>query len=260
MEVRGENGGVYEEGRDFEKVTDRRMGREGSAGAYRPYHEPPDGIRIAPSSRIGDAERLRVSYYHCPVVYNNRVTVCLSEPRVYDLLRQEVRRVQRLYRPRRFLMTHDEMRVIGWCTVCAKRGLTPGQLLADHVRRCAALIREERPGAGLVTWSDMFDPHHNARDAYYLVNGPLTGSWEGLPTDTLVANWNYTRRADSLRWFAERGHPQIIAGHYDRPVSDVSTWLEAARGVPNVAGMMYTTWQRKYDDLEAFAKAAWTDR
>jgi hypothetical protein len=25
----------------------------------------------------------------------------------------------------------------------------------------------------------------------------------------------------------------------------------------NVVGVMYTTWQNRYDDLEAFAKAAW---
>ncbi|MBM3494544.1 MAG: hypothetical protein FJX72_09540 [Armatimonadetes bacterium] len=255
--VRGEDGTVYEEGRDFEPVTDRRMGREGSAGAYRQYHEPPEGIRLAPGSRILKGARLRVSYYHSPVVFTDRVTVCMSEPRAYELARNEIRRVHRLLKPRTYFMSHDEMRIIGWCAACAARGLTPGQLLADNVKRCAAIIREEAPGASIAVWSDMFDPHHNARDDYYIVNGPLFGSWLGLPRDTIIANWNYNKRAQSLRWFADRGHPQVIAGHYDRPISDVATWLDASRGVPGIEGMMYTTWIRKYDDLEAFAKAAW---
>jgi hypothetical protein len=35
------------------------------------------------------------------------------------------------------------------------------------------------------------------------------------------------------------------------------TWLKDSQGVPGVEGMMYTTWQNKYDDLEKFAQTVW---
>jgi hypothetical protein len=77
------------------------------------------------------------------------------------------------------------------------------------------IVRAVNPKAKLVVWSDMFDPHHNAVDRYYLVNGSLKGSWEGLPKDVAVANWNSGKAAASLKWFADRGHAQVIAGDYD---------------------------------------------
>jgi hypothetical protein len=45
----------------------------------------------------------------------------------------------------------------------------------------------------------------------------------------------------------------MIAGYYDNAPEQVREWLEAARNVPGVVGVMYTTWQRKFDDLERFA-------
>ena len=62
-----------------------------------------------------------------------------------------------------------------------------------------------RPGRAAV-WNDMFDPFHNAvKGPYYLVNGPWSGSWEGLSKDVLVMNWNHGKRDQSLKFFADRG-------------------------------------------------------
>jgi hypothetical protein len=89
---------------------------------------------------------------------------------------------------------------------------------------------------------------------YYLVNGDLRGSWEGLPKDVIVVPWYFGKRAESLAFFAGRGHRQIIAGYYDDKPERVKDWLDATRQVPDsVLGVMYTTWRNKYDDLEKFA-------
>ena len=103
----------------------------------------------------------------------------------------------------------------------------------------------------------MFDPFHNAvKGPYYLVNGPLTGSWEGLDKDVIVLPWYFEKRAESLKFFADRGHRQVIAGYYDAKVDNVKDWLAAAKAVPDsVVGVMYTTWVSKYGDLEAFSAA-----
>src|SRR5262249_46653603 len=148
----------------------------------------------------------------------SQVACCLGEEKVYDLLRDQAKRVNELFRPKTFFMSHDELRVAGWCRACG--GKPPGQMLADNVRRCVAILKEVSPGAPVAVWSDMFDPHHNAVDGYYLVNGSLKGSWEGLPREVVIANWNGGKAAESLKWFADRGHAQVIAGYYDGDLSN----------------------------------------
>jgi hypothetical protein len=150
------------------------------------------------------------------------------------------------------MMSHDEIRVLNWDDTCETRKMTPGQLLADNVRQCATLLQ----GSDIYVWGDMFDPFHNAvAKDYYLVNGPLTGSWQGLTKDVIVLNWNFGKRDDSLKFFADRGHRQVIAGYYDHDVREGRAWITSADRVSGVVGVMYTTWKHQYDDIEAFAEA-----
>src|SRR5262249_8757064 len=58
--VRGENGTLYQEGRDFAKIVDPQL------HPWRAYHEPPV-VHLTTSTRIREGERLRVSYYH-PII------------------------------------------------------------------------------------------------------------------------------------------------------------------------------------------------
>jgi hypothetical protein len=103
----------------------------------------------------------------------------------------------------------------------------------------------------------MFDPYHNAvKGPYYLVNGPWTGSWEGLDKAVIIMNWNFGKRDQSLRFFADRGHRQILAGYYDGKPEQIKEWLASAKGVQGVIGVMYTTWQNDYSNIERFAKLA----
>jgi hypothetical protein len=254
LRVASADGAVtYEEGKDFEEVRDPRLGQEPYAGEYSFRHAGP-ALRLTAASRIKDGDRLRVSWYHPVLVHGEQVACCLTEPKVYDLLRDQARRVNDLFQPGTFFMSHDELRVAGWCRSCQAAGKTPGALLADNVRRCVEILKAVNPKARIVVWSDLFDPNHNAVERYYLDNGPLTGSWEGLPKDVVIANWNGGKASASLKWFAERGHPQILAGYYDDGLDNFRRWHAAARDVPNVTGFLYTTWQHRYDDLEAYGR------
>ncbi|MGQ9697685.1 MAG: carbohydrate binding domain-containing protein, partial [Armatimonadota bacterium] len=180
LTVRAEDGTAFEEGKDFLAVRDPRMGTVPWPGAYEVYHEPPV-LRLAPGTRIKDGQRLRVSYYHVVTIYDGQVTCCLTEPKVYALLENQIRRVNELLHPTAFMMSHDEIRVANWCSACQRRGISPGQMLADNVSRCVQMIRRANPKALILVWSDMFDPNHNAHGDYYLVNGSWAGSWLGLP-------------------------------------------------------------------------------
>ncbi|MBI3877602.1 MAG: hypothetical protein HY300_16860, partial [Verrucomicrobia bacterium] len=189
-------------------------------------------------------------------VHDGQVMICPSEPKTISLLRDQARRVHAAWGAKGYMMSHDEIRVFNWCKACQDRGMDAGALLADNARTCVRLLREVNPGGKIYAWNDMFDPHHNAKNHYYLVRGDLKGAWDGLDKDVIIVNWNFDKRRESLKWFAERGHRQIIAGYYDAGPQQIGAWLDAAKGVPGVAGAMFTTWQRNFTDIEKFADVA----
>lgn len=210
---------------------------------------------MAPRSRIREGQRLLMSWYHPFLTLDSQVMCCLSDPQVMEIVRDQASRVNALFHPRTFFMSHDEIRFANWCRDCQDRKQTPGQMLAQNVQDCAAILRKINPQARIVVWSDMFDPHHNAIDHYYLVNGTLKGSWAGLPRDAIIANWNSGKARESLNWFASQGHRQVIAGYYDSDdLAGLEAWKSAARGVDGVFGFMYTTWASRYGMLERYGE------
>jgi hypothetical protein len=196
-------------------------------------------------------------------IYDGQVPCSLTEPKVFEIVEDQVRRVNDLFQPKTFFLSHDEIRVAGWSEPEMASGKSSGELLAENVRRCCQIVRKHNPQARLCIWSDMFDPHHNAKanEPFYLVRGDLTGSWEGLPKEMLVINWNSTEAAKSLPFFAQHGHGQVLAGYYDAPPERIKNWLAAgakdAATKDSIRGVMYTTWQGNFADLEKFAAAAW---
>jgi hypothetical protein len=247
---------VYVEGQDYEPVADPHLGSAPWLGEYE-FGHPGASILLKTPSRIKAGERLLVSWYHPVITVGSQVMCCLSEPKMEQILRDQARRVNDLYHPKTFFMSHDEIRVANWCKACRDRKLTPGQMLAENVRRCTAILKAVNPRARVVVWSDMFDPNHNAVEGpYYLVNGSLKGSWEGLSRDIIIANWNGGKARESLAFFDGRGHRQLIAGYYDvEDLSNFRTWDAAARDIKGVMGFMYTTWGNKYNLMESYGEA-----
>ena len=249
---------VYVEGRDFADARDPLLGRQPYGGEYTVWHKPP-AVTVPRGSRLTEGRRVLISYYHTAIIHGGQVMCCMSEPKLYEILKWQIDQVRKHLQPDGYFMQHDEIRVQGWDAACTDRRMTPGQVLADNVKRCAAIIRKADPGKPIYVWSDMFDPHHNARKTgrYYLVkgDGPWHGSWEGLDKDITIVNWHGhpSGRTESLTHFASRGHRQILAGYYDGPPERITAWLGDAGKVRGVVGVMYTTWRRSYDDLEKFA-------
>jgi hypothetical protein len=236
------------EGKDFESLTDPRMGVKPWKGSYDIYHDPP-----VIKTSLPNGTRLRVSYYHAATTLEDQAMICPSEPKTIELLRDQAQRMHAAWGAKAYMMSHDEIRVLNWCGACQKRGLDAGALLADNVRTCAKILREVNPGGSIYVWSDMFDPHHNAHKDYYLVRGDLAGSWEGLDPGITIVPWYFEKRSDSLKFFADRGHHQVIAGYYDHRPEQAADWVNAAKPLPGVEGIMYTTWEHNYADLEKFA-------
>jgi len=249
LSIRRDKGPALEEGRDFEPLRDGRLGMRQWPGTYDVYHDPPLLRTSLPAGT-----RLRASYYHAVTVNDDQAMICPSEPKTVDLLRDQAQRMHAAWGASAYMMSHDEIRVFNWCQACQQRHLDAGALLADNVRTCIQILRQVNPHGRIYVWSDMFDPNHNAHKGYYLVRGDLTGSWEGLDPAVIVVPWDYEKREASLRFFAGRGHRQMIAAYYDAAPERVRDWLAAARQVPGVQGVMYTTWKQRYEDLERFSQ------
>jgi hypothetical protein len=235
----------YTEGKDYEPIKDPHLGNDPWAGEYQAWHEPP----IIKTKNIPDGTRLRVSWYHPAIINEGQVSCCPCEPKTMALLADEALRMKAAWNAPGYMMQHDEVRTLNWDPSCQERHLDAGAILAANARACSKLLS----GAQIYVWSDMFDPHHNAVKNYYLVRGDLAGSWEGLDESVIVVNWNFDKRDESLKFFADQGHAQLIAGYYDGDVAQAEKWLESAAKVKWVVGIMYTTWRHNYNDLEAFA-------
>ncbi len=255
--VADENGKPYEEGKDFVRLADPRLGNVPWEGEYEVFHEPPR-LTIPSGSRITDGAKLKVSYFHTATIYEGQVPAALNHPNVFKIVDEQVRGVEKLLSPKSYMLSHDEIRIGNWGATIRGDNRTAGQALVDNMRQTVKLVRAINPKSRLCTWSDMFDPHHNAVDGpYYLVNGSWKGSWEGLEPGMTILNWNTEKADDSLAFFEKLGCPQILAGYYDGDPKSIVPWLKKAKGLKTLRGVMYTTWVNKYDDLEAFAKAAW---
>jgi hypothetical protein len=246
--VRDDAGNALTEGADFDPIADPAI-----LTGFDDWHEPP-----VVTSSLPAGDLVTIDHYVVAPVYGFQVGACLTEPGIQDWMRENMAAVAAAFPDSTgIFLGYDEMRHMNTCDSCRAEGLEAGELLAWHVGEAAAIVEVEKPGAQLYFWSDMFDPHHNAHDDYYMVEGDLAGSWDGLPEDAIVMNWNLGSH-DSLAFLAGEGHAQIIAGYYDSGdgAASANAELDAISGVPDVRGMMYTTWTEDWSQLEAYAEAA----
>lgn len=244
--VQSEDGSVvYVAGQDYAPLRDP---------ALQPFTDdkPDVPLRLLPDGRIKDGQKLRVSWYHSMIIHESQVGLCMAEPALYEIYDHEAKLLADHLQPRRVLLNMDEVRMGGTCEAC--RGRNMAQLLGECVTRQCQILRNHIPGVQIYIWSDMFDPHHNARSNYYLVDGDFTGSWKYLPKDVVIAVWGGKPREKSLDFFATQGFLTLIACYYDADdLHEVKDWLTLSRSTPGVRGLMYTPWQKKYDLLAAFA-------
>lgn len=250
---------AYIEGVDFDTLRDARMGNHSWPGDYDRWHTPPTFKRL-PAGALANGDTILVSWYHAIVIYTDQVMATMSDPELYTILDREFRVLDSVLAPRTVMMQHDEIRTMNWDAGDENRGMTPAQLLADNVRQCRDIIRRHNPDADVWVWSDMFDEYHNAvKGPYYLVRGDLRGSADLIEKSIGMVNWNGRDGTvqNSLGLFATKGFRQMSAPYYDQDEQQIRRWREWTRDTEHFHGMMYTTWSRKYDHLEAFGDYAW---
>lgn len=251
---------VYAEGKDFAAVVDPKLGHDPNPGYFTNWHDQPV-VAVPAGSRLKEGDKVLASYHFtCTCGKPNNVNICMSEPKTYEIIEKQMRWMKENAQADAYMLSHDEIRMQGWDDSCAKTGKTSGQILADCVRRCVEIVKRVEPGKPVMVWNDMFDPNHNAREKdengqpfimYMTRGGTWAGSWDGLSSDVGVATWLYNSEP-SLKFFADRGEQQILAGYYDYDPSKIVPWLETASKFQGISGVMYTTWVGDYSKIEAF--------
>jgi len=246
--VRSEDGEAYEAGRDYTAPVDTQL------NFFADHDGPP--LEILPGGRIADGARLRVDYYQALALRHSQMGVCLSEPRLFEICDEIITALEEHLAPQAYFIGADEVRHGGWCRTCEARGISTGEIIGQGIARQAAIIRRHHPDAGIFLWSDMLDPHANARDHYFLTRGDLSGSWVAVPRDLVAVVWEPRAREASFHHFAELGFRVMASTYADRGgVDELYGWLGAMARIDTRAGVMYTTWRRDYSKLEAFAEA-----
>jgi len=237
---------VFEEGRDFKPVKDDKL----NFGRPRPDNPV---ITLTENSRIADGQRLCVSYYCGMAVMRWQVSVCMSNPKLYDYWRESAAAIQKHLNPSKWFLSMDEIRMGGSCELCKSRGLTMGEILGDCITKQMQIIRDAHPGAKVYIWSDMLDPNHNAHGNYYLVEGDFTGSWNHVPKDLVIACWYFKKRDKSMPFFSGLGFDTLAGAYYDGDTTEnIEGWIETCNQTPKCRGIMYTTWRNKYKLLPAY--------
>ena len=88
-----DSGTIYTEGRDYDRVADPQLN-------FRFDHDGPP-IRVLAGGRIKDGEKLRVSYFHGFSINDGQTTVCMGEPKTYEIWRDMARRMHAAAAPPR---------------------------------------------------------------------------------------------------------------------------------------------------------------
>ena len=246
VKVRNEKTGtVYEEGRDFAAISDPQLN-------FSWDHEGP-AIELLPGSRIHAGDRLRVDYFHGTTIYRDQTTIDMSEPAVYEVWQRQIPLIEKYLAPKKYFLSMDEVRVGGFCEACQRRHLSMAQILGDCLTRQHQMIRAANPKAEIYVWSDMFDPNHNAREKYYLIDGSFRSTWDYIPKDLVIACWYYEKRNPSLDFFSKLGYQTLAAAYYDADdLENPKGWIESLDRTRGTVGIMYTTWENKYQLLPAF--------
>ena len=248
---------VYEENKDFANAADPQLGNVDIPGIYRVWHKAPE-VTISAGGKIKEGDIVRASYCHSITTYGEATVPCFNEPKIWTLAQENLEHMHKVMEPDAYMLPHDELRHMGFDDSCCKANIPMAKLLADNIKRCIAMVRKEDPGKPIYVWSDMFDPWANAQKTgkFFLVkgDGPWYGSWEGLDPDIIIMNWHNMaeHRVDAMKWFADRGHKQVLCGYYDAPIENLAPWFKEAEGIKGVSGVMYTTWSNNFADLEKF--------
>jgi hypothetical protein len=257
---------VYTENTDYGAIADPKFATNPSFDDY--WHAPMT-IPVPAGSTLKPGQTVSMDWYAVQPIYGD-AGVSLTDPGAWQWMQDNAKAVGQAFpNAGGFFLGYDEMRHMNSTASAKAKNMTAGQLLAWNFKQTYDLYKSVNPNVPLYVWSDMFDPNHNAVNNYYLVQGDLTGSWLGVPSDVTIMNWNLFSLTTSATWFSGKNsqqpvpYRQIVAGYYDTGdgAAAANSEISQVQGIPGIAGFMYTTFGDDYSQLAPFAsavKAGWS--
>ncbi|NOY81813.1 MAG: hypothetical protein GXP31_12525 [Kiritimatiellaeota bacterium] len=216
----------------------------------------PFAVRRLPGSRIPGGAAVVASYD----VVGGGGSYCPSEPAVYRICLPALQAAIRLVHPRYVHIGHDEPTRMNGDSRCRRRDLSETALIAEDLTRWNAAAHEVDPRVRLMMWADPLNPFHNGRrvlrdDADFgnIPKDIIQCVWFYGPSDPLSKGWS------SLEFFAKQGITTTGSPWYNRTCAE--NWGRVARKALDrdlpFLGIIYTSWHRRWDALDATAAAAW---
>lgn len=169
-----------------------------------------------------------------------------------------------------------EWRDAGWDPVCMDLYGNAGGYMAGATLGLEAVCRLFNPKMDIYIKNDMYDPYHNAKTGgrqYFMCNGSLFGSWNGITDSAVVMNWRGStgevgvptnmQVKSFLFWggldpeFKIKPKRQIIRFNcqsgvlhgVDKGLANIAA--AEALGMTGMVGCVYNTWDGRYP---AYAK------
>lgn len=241
-------GEVYVEGRDYARVPR-------ATGVWPgPWNRPAQlPLKILKGGAVREGDELVLDCYCSFPNWGKWASACMAAPEMDEILEKSAAETVRLANPKMWILSFDEVRAGGGCRDCLATG-DMAHIYAAFVKKAMAAVRRLRPDAEIYLWNDMVDPYAMQDDGKNAgMYSSMKGVWDLLPRDLGIAYWTYSWRGDGVKFFAERGHPQIMCGYYDEKVLKKSLeWMDLAARTPLCRGVMYCTWCDNWDLLGEF--------
>ena len=224
-----------------------------------PFAAPSDpslALEIPEGSALKDGDELRVmTWVPGPNNLAFQRSACMANPDLKAYFNRTAATVKRALDPKKWFLSMDEVRHGGTCPRCEAYPGGLARLYADCICAERTAIRAQSPDAQIYMWSDMIDPVHNTMKDSVFCRGSTMGADQWIPRDIVIVCWWGEKRNISMPFFASHGFRTMGAAYYDSDSLDSSrNWLDTCRGTPECRGIMYTTWEIKYELLGDFGR------
>lgn len=148
---------------------------------------------IPAGSSTSDGEELLVDWFTAANT-TSRGTGAFCHDNTWNVVRSQIAAMDQLFdTPPAYQMKYDEWRVGGWDPLCIAKyridQIGSGPYMAEVAKITAGLYKEANCSRLGFVYNDMYDPYHNSKKTYYVINGGTVGGGFALPDGMIITNW-----------------------------------------------------------------------
>lgn len=273
--VKSKDGTLYAEGKDYE-----------IQGNWDNIIDQHFSLTIPAGSQIKDGEQLLVDWYQFGDMVSTNSSASFCSNGAWDLVRNQANLICKGFgSPFGWIMKHSEWRLANWDPACAStyEMSSAAEYMGGVSRMTADILREAagNPDIEPYVLNDNYDPYHNGKTNYYLVNGSPFGAWNFLDPKSIIINWNVHHHLASALFYAGLDSVYTALHNKRNPLNPkpvykinvplrqiisvnegyVTPWLATLdsaeeMGLPSdaIPGIKFETWTNNWAGLESMAE------